>query len=108
MAATVTRKQRPSRQSGTTAPPVTKTADSKGRIALGGDFANKPVLIERLNDPEVLVKMARVIPESEAWLYDNTVALDSVRKGLKQARAVEFVEGPDLDADTAFAAELEG
>jgi hypothetical protein len=49
-----------------------------------------------------------VIPESEPWLYENTVALNSVRKGLTQARTGVVVDGPDLDADETHAAELDG
>ncbi len=86
---------------------VTKTADSKGRIVLGGAFANRPVIVEQVSETEIVIKMARVIPESEAWLYGNAVALNSVRKGLAQARAGEVVKGPELKADEAFAAELE-
>lgn len=86
---------------------VTKTADSKGRVVLGGKFANRHVIIERISETEVVVKIARVIPESEAWLYDNSAALNSVRTGLAQARAGDLVQGQDVAADEAFAAELE-
>ncbi len=86
---------------------VTKTADSKGRVVLGRSFANRHVIVEQISETEVVVKMARVIPESEAWLYDNSAALNSVRTGLAQARTGEFVQGPDVAADEAFAAELE-
>jgi hypothetical protein len=86
---------------------LAKTADSKGRVSLGGQFANRAVLIEQLNDTEVLVKMARVIPESEAWLFENPVALAAVRNGLAQARAGETNEGPDLASDEALIAQLE-
>jgi hypothetical protein len=88
--------------------PVTKTADNKGRIVLGASFANRHVIIEQITETEIVVKMARVIPESEAWLYNNPTALNSVRAGLAQARAGELVEGPDVAADKAFAAKLEG
>jgi hypothetical protein len=80
----------------------TKTTDSKGRVLLGGHFANRAVLVEQLSDTEVLVKMARVIPEREAWLYENPAALAAVRKGLAQARAGQVGSGPDLDADQAL------
>lgn len=86
---------------------ITKTADPKGRVALGGDFANRAVIVERLSDTEVLVKLARVIPESEAWIYENAEALGSVRRGLAQARARQAGQGPDLEADSRLAAELE-
>lgn len=89
------------------AQPVIKTADSKGRIALGSSFANRHVIVEQVSETEIVVKLARVIPESEAWLYDNSTALKSVRTGLAQARAGDFVEGPNMAADKALAAELE-
>ena len=87
--------------------PETKTADSKGRIALGGKFANRHVIIEWINETEFVVKMARIIPESEAWLYDNPQALAAVRKGLAQARAGKTTRGPDLNDDAKLIAELE-
>ena len=86
---------------------VTKTADDKGRVVLGGRFANRVVIIKRLSDTEVVVKLARVIPESEAWLYENAEALAAVRKGLAQARAGELTQGPDVEADATFGTELE-
>ena len=87
---------------------ATKTADSKGRITLGKQFANKPVIVERVSPTEVRVLMARVIPELEAWLWENESALASVLRGLKQARAREFSKNPpDLDADEALIKELD-
>jgi hypothetical protein len=87
---------------------VSKTADDKGRVVLGRRFANRAVIVEQLSETEVVVKLARVIPESEAWLYENAAALGSVRRGLAQARGGEVAEGPDVDADADVAAELEG
>jgi hypothetical protein len=86
---------------------TTKTADNKGRIGLGGVFANRSVIIEQLSKTELIVKLARVIPESEAWLYDNAKALTAVRNGLAQARAGQLTDGPDVEADADFAAQLE-
>jgi hypothetical protein len=86
---------------------ITKQADSKGRITLGEAFANRTVLVEQRED-EIVVRLARVIPEREAWLYENTGALDSVRKGLAQARAGKFASrGPDLKAAAELADELQ-
>lgn len=87
--------------------PLTKSADSKGRVALGGEFANRHVIIERISPTECIVKLARVIPESEAWLYENAAAIKSVRAGLAQARDGNFTDGPDLAADEALARNLE-
>ena len=85
---------------------VTKTADSKGRVVLGGKFANRPVLIQRLSDTEVIVKLARVIPESEVWLYENCEALAAIRAGLAHARAGKLTQGPDLNAHAKLVAQL--
>ena len=101
---------RPARQ-GTTAHvaparPVTKTTDSKGRVALGGKFANRAVILERLSETEIVIKLARVIPEREAWLYEDPAGLAAVRKGLAEARAAKVAQAsPDLDADARLAAE---
>jgi hypothetical protein len=85
----------------------TKTADSKGRVTLGRRFANKPVIIREVDKTEVVVTLARVIPEREAWLFHDRKARDSVLRGLTQARSRDSVEGPDLDADAKLADKIE-
>ena len=45
------------------------------------------------------LKTPTTIPEREAWLWKNPKALGAVILGLEQARASEFVEGPDIAAD---------
>jgi hypothetical protein len=82
---------------------LTKSVDSKGRLTLGGSFANQTVLVESHGGGEVLVRLARVVPAREAWLYENKVALGSVRRGLKQAAERQFAKGPDLEAAAALA-----
>ena len=52
-----------------------KITDSKGRVTLGGHFANRAVIVEQRGEDEVVVVLARVIPEREAWLYENPKAL---------------------------------
>lgn len=85
-----------------------KSADSKGRVALGGHFANRSVIVEHRGDDEVIVRLARVIPEREAWLYENPKALASVRRGLDQARNGKVAtRPPDLKAAAKLAARLE-
>jgi hypothetical protein len=84
---------------------TTKYADSKGRITLGKGFANRVIQIEELENG-VILRPCRVIPEDESWLYDNKNALASVRNGLKQARAGELVDGPDLTQSKSLADEL--
>ena len=87
---------------------LTKNTDSKGRITLGDAFANRTMLVERHGE-EIILRLARVIPERESWLYENETALASVRRGLKQAKAGKFVKkGPDLRGVAALADQLEG
>ena len=84
-----------------------KRADSKGRVTLGGHFANRVVIVEHRSDDEVIVRLARVIPEREAWLYENPLALASVRRGLDQARKGNVTKNsPDLKAAAKLAEQL--
>ena len=86
---------------------LTKNTDSKGRVTLGESFKNRTVLVEHRGD-EIVLRLARVIPEREAWLYENEKALGAVRRGLKQAKAGKFVKkGPDLDAAKTLADQLQ-
>ncbi len=87
---------------------TTKTVDSKGRVALGKDFANCPVIIQQVGPNEIRVIKARVIPEDEAWLWDNDEAMGMVQRGMKQAKRREFADSPpDLDADDLLVDELD-
>lgn len=90
----------------TSGEPVTRQVDSKGRITLGKAFANKIVLVEERDD-EVVVRLGRVIPVSEAWLYENEKAIGAVRRGLGQARERRFGKGPDLAAARDVADQLQ-
>ena len=85
-----------------------KTTDAKGRVSLGGHFANRAVIVEHQSDDEVIIRLARVIPEREAWLYENPKALASVRRGLDQARKGNVAKNPpDMKAAAKLAAQLE-
>jgi hypothetical protein len=80
-----------------------KDIDSKGRVTLGASFANRTVIVEE-RDGEIVLKLARLIPERESWLYDNHRALASVRRGLNQAKSGTFAKkGPDLKAAAELA-----
>lgn len=74
----------------------TKQTDARGRISLGANYANRTVLVEDEGD-RLVIRPARVIPENEAWLYENPKALAGVLEGLAQARRGEFVKGPVLE-----------
>lgn len=88
--------------------PRQKNADSKGRVTVGDRFANRAVIVEQRREDEVVVRLARVIPEREAWLYENLEASASVRRGLDQARKGEVAKNPpDMKAAVKLAAQLE-
>ena len=85
-----------------------KSTDAKGRVTLGGHFANRAVIVEHRSEDEVIVRLARVIPEREVWLYENPKALASVRRGLDQARKGNVTKKPpDLKAAAKLAEQLE-
>ena len=85
-----------------------KHTDSKGRVSLGALFANRTVLLQRISDTVVLVKLARVIPEDELWLHRNAEAMQSVQEGIRQAREGKFAKTPpNLEADAALADSIE-
>ena len=43
----------------------TRSTDAKGRVSLPKAFANSTVIIEQLNENELRIRRARVIPEDE-------------------------------------------
>jgi hypothetical protein len=83
----------------------TRNTDSKGRLTLGEAYANRTLIVEERGS-EIVLHLARVIPEGEAWLYDNPTALSAVRRGLEQARSRRLSDGPDLDKAAKLAAKL--
>lgn len=76
-----------------------KTSDSKGRIAFGPAFANKTFIIETIDDTEFRVIAVSVIPEREMWIYRNKNALESLDRGLEQAKARKFSKNPPSRED---------
>jgi len=85
--------------------PALKTIDEKGRLTLGREFAGRTVQLEQ-DDGGILIKFYRVVPEREAWLWENETAKALVTRGLEQARDGELSNGPDLAAAFAFADSL--
>ena len=86
---------------------VSKHVDSRGRVTLGQEFANRTVLIEAVDATEVRVILSRVIPERELWLQDNEEAKAQVETGLKQAAARQFSKKPpDLKKAARLAKQL--
>jgi hypothetical protein len=71
----------------------TKTVDSRGRLALGAEFAGKTVIVIRTATGLEIVP-AVVMAEHEAWLLKNAAARESLERGLAQARTGEFSPNP--------------
>ena len=82
-----------------------KTLDSKGRLTLGGRFAGRMVEVEDTGE-RVIVTFCRVVPEREAWLWENETAMDLVQQGIRDAREGRHSSGPDLASAFAFADEI--
>ena len=80
-----------------------KTVDEKGRLTLGREFAGRTVVVEEEVDGAVVVRFCRVVPEREAWLWENESANAMVTRGLKQAHDGEIGDGPDLAAAFSLA-----
>ena len=79
-----------------------KTVDTKGRLTLGQKYAGRTVeLVEKPG--EVVVKVVKVVPEHEAWLWENPTALGLVEEGLNQIRQGDISGGPDLAEAFRFA-----
>lgn len=86
---------------------TTKQVDAKGRIVLGKKFAGKTVIVEEIDETEIRIVAAAVIPEREVWLHKNKDAATQVKAGLAAARAGAYSKiPPDLKADAKLVAEL--
>jgi hypothetical protein len=84
--------------------PGLKTIDEKGRLTLGREFAGRTVQVEKGRDG-LVIKFCRIVPDYEAWLWENETAKAMVDRGIEQARRRAFGPGPDLDAAFACADE---
>lgn len=64
----------------------TKTMDDRNRLTLGEIFKGyKRIRLYKNDRGEVLLQPIVEIPASELWLFQNSNALESVQKGLKDA-----------------------
>lgn len=80
-----------------------RTADGKGRVTLGKEFAHRLVMVMPVAEGVVQVIRAEAVPERESWLYKNPDAMRMVMEGMAQAKAGGLADGPDLDADAKIA-----
>ncbi|HUQ68277.1 MAG TPA: hypothetical protein VM165_02070 [Planctomycetaceae bacterium] len=85
----------------------TKTIDSRGRLALGAEFAGKTVLVKKTETGLEIVS-AVVIPEYEVWMLRNPEARESLERAIAQAAEREFVEPPPVIDDAWADEDLDG
>ena len=86
----------------------TKTvkADTKGRVSLGLDSAGREFLVLP-TETGFRMEAVRtvVVPEDEAWLWENPTALGMVLEGIEQSKAGlgvylgSFAEFAEIDLD---------
>jgi hypothetical protein len=50
----------------------TRTTDAKARLVLPKSFANATVIVEQLNETEIRVRRAKVVPEDELPFVEET------------------------------------
>lgn len=86
----------------------TKIADSRGRINLGKEFANKIFLVEKTGETGMKLELAAVIPEREMWFHGNPEVRDAVYEALGRLKKGQFAQiPPDVDQEEPWMEELE-
>jgi hypothetical protein len=87
---------------------IVKTVDSKGRVVLGSEYANRMVLVDDTEPGKLIIMPATAVPDRELWLHQNKPVQAAVLAGLEQARAGRFsANPPDLDKDVPLVDALE-
>lgn len=68
--------------------PIKVRPDAKGRITLGKLAEDvSSFLVHPGDDGKLILEPFSEIPAKEAWLFENSKALSSVKRGLKQSAA---------------------
>jgi hypothetical protein len=65
------------------------------------------VMVTEVDENEMTIKLATLVPENEAWLHKNRHAKASVFRGLAQLKAGEASKGPDLKAGERLIRQIE-
>ena len=79
-----------------------RTLDTKRRIGLGEKImkfiSKRPEAYKVFIDKEgdILLRPVVTIPASEAWVFQNPIVLDQIRRGLSEAKEGETQKVKDL------------
>ena len=73
----------------------TRSTDAKGRISLPKAFANATVIIEQLNENELRIRKARVIPEDELSFVEEAPIVLSDRDRQQFFQALDHPPNPN-------------
>ena len=69
----------------------TRTTDTKGRVTLPKSFANSAIIIEHVSETELRIRRARVIPEDEIRIREESPLVLSNRD---RDRFLEVLDNP--------------
>lgn len=75
--------------------PDTRSTDAKGRISLPKAFASSMVIIEQLNESELRIRKARVIPEDEWRFSEQSPIVLTERERKRFLRALDHPPKPN-------------
>jgi hypothetical protein len=73
----------------------TRSTDAKGRVSLPKAFANATVIIEQVNENELRIRKARVIPEDEIRFPEEVPIVVSDRERERFLHALEHPPKPN-------------
>lgn len=78
----------------------TSKSDSKGRVVLGPQYANKMFRVSEQPDGNLLLEPVVTVHEREIWFYKNPEVQAMVQEGIRQSRESK---GKYLGSFAAFA-----
>jgi Protein of unknown function (DUF1778) len=73
----------------------TRSTDTKGRVSLPKAFANATVIIEQVNENELRIRKARVIPEDELRFSEEAPVVLSVKERERFLQALDHPPKPN-------------